>query len=392
MKTILADRNAKMPLLDEEYNISGQVSAGFEPVYEAFLANFKNDYEAGAGLCILRDGEYLVDLIGGTRDRKKTLPWMTDTILPVFSVTKAVTALIIAHLVDQRRLDYDQTVASIWPEFATHGKDKLTVAQVLSHQSGLSGITEPMDPAVWYDWNSICDRLAKQEPIWEPGTASGYHPITVGFLAGEIARRSDEKGRTIGTILREDICAPHNIDFFIGTPETEHDRCADMHRPRALADLGEINPATKAAFMEKWSSPDGRGTTLYRTSELPAANGHGTAKALARLMHMAIDGKIDDTTYIGENTLYELSKTRISGPNLVVPFDITFAAGMMVNHPNHFYGPHDATLGHSGWGGACAFADPIEGLTCGYVMNKQSNVLIGDPRPGRLIEALYSCL
>lgn len=379
-------------MLNQQYNISGQISPGFEPVYEAFLANFNEGLEAGAGFCVLRDGEFLVDLIGGTRDRKQTLPWQADTILPVFSVTKAVTALVIAHLVDQRRLSYDQTVASLWPEFAAHGKGELTVAQALSHQSGLSGITEPMDPATWYDWDGICDRLANQIPIWEPGTASGYHPMTVGFIAGEIARRADAHGRTIGTILHEDICAPNDIDFYIGTPESEHDRCADMHKPRALADLGEINAATKAAFMEKWSSPSGRGTSIYRTAELPGANGHGTAKALSRLMQMALSGIIGDTTYLSESTLYEFSKTRISGPNLVLPFDLTLAAGMMVNHPNHFYGPHDATLGHSGWGGACAFADPIEGLSCGYVMNKQSNVLIGDPRPGRIIDALYSCL
>ena len=381
-----------MPKLDEEHNISGHVSAGFEPVFEAFLANFSEEVEAGAGFCILRDGEYLVDLIGGTRDRKKTMPWTANTILPVFSTTKAVTALVMAYLVEQGRLDYEQTVASLWPEFAAHGKDKLTVAQALSHQSGLSGITEPMEPADWYDWDGICARLAAQKPIWEPGTASGYHPITVGFLAGEIAKRADETHRTLGTILREDICDPHDIDFYIGTPETEHERCADMHRPRELSDLGEINDATRAAFMEKWSSPGGRGSTIHRQSELPAANGHGTAKALARLMQMAIDGKIGEMTYLGENTLYELSKMRIAGQNLVLPFDLTLAAGLMVNHPNHFYGPHDAALGHSGWGGSCAFADPIEGLSGAYVMNKQSNVLIGDPRPGRLIDALYSCL
>ena len=199
----------------------------------------------------------------------------------------------IAYLVDDGRLSYDQTVASLWPEFAAHGKDKLTVAQALSHQSGLSGITEPMEPADWYDWDGMCSRLANQKPIWEPGSASGYHPITIGFLAGEIARRADEKERTLGTILREEICEPNKIDFFIGTPESEHHRCADMHMPRELADLGEINEATRAAFMEKWSTPGGRGTSNFRQFEFPGSNGHGTAKALSRLMQMAIDGKIE---------------------------------------------------------------------------------------------------
>jgi len=377
---------------NQEFNINGHVSPGFERVFDAFVANFSSGEEAGAGVCVLRDGEFLVDLTGGTKDRKKTLPWDEDTILPVFSSTKAITALVMATLVEKGLLRYDQTVASIWPEFGTHGKENLTVTQALSHQSGLSGITEPMEPSDWYDWDFICNRLANQKPIWDPGSASGYHPITVGFIAGEIARRVDPDGRTLGTILREDICEPNEIDFYIGTPESEHDRCADMHMPRALADLGEINDATKAAFLEKWSAPGGRGTAVYRESELPAANGHGTAKSLARLMQIAIDGKICDTSYLSETTLYELSRERISGPNLVVPFDLTLAAGLMINRPNQFYGPNETTLGHSGWGGSCTFADQVEGLTFAYVMNKQSNVLIGDPRPARLIEALYECL
>lgn len=381
-----------MPLLNDEHYIAGHVSTGFEPVYEAFLDHFKSRLEAGAGLCVLRDGEFLVDLVGGTKDRKLTEAWTPDTLVPVFSSTKPIAALVLAWLVENRRLKYDQTIDTLWPEFATHGKGGLTIAQILSHQSGLSGLTTPMEPADWFDWDGICDKLANQEPIWKPGSTSGYHPVTFGFLVGEIARRADEKGRTLGTILREEICAPNNIDFFIGTPEGEHERCADMFMPRAVADLGEINAASRAAFLEKWSSPGGRGSVAWRKFEFPAANGHGTAKSLARLMQLANDGMVGETRYLSDDTLYEFSKPRISGQDLVLPFELTFAAGIMINRPNHFYGPNEATLGHSGWGGSCAFADPSEGLTAAYVMNKQANTLIGDPRPGRLIEALYSCL
>lgn len=381
-----------MPLFNDDYNISGHVNAGFEPVYDAFLSHFETDIEAGAGFCVLREGEFIVDLTGGTKDRKKTQIWTNDTLVQVFSSTKAVSALVIAWLVENNRLNYDQTIESIWPEFSAHGKGELTIAQILSHQSGLSGITEPMENSDWLNWDVICDRLANQKPIWEPGTASGYHPMTYGFLAGEIARRADEKNRTLGTILREDICGPNEIDFHIGTPESEHHRCADLHKPRSMSDLGELNAATKAAFMEKWSSTAGSKTSDVRKAELPAANGHGTAKSLAQLMQLAMDGSIGDQSYLGADTLYELSKPRISGPNLVLPFDLTFAAGVMVNHPNHFYGPNEASLGHSGWGGSCTFADPIEGISAGYAMNLQTNVLLGDPRPGRLIDALYACL
>ncbi|NNC36108.1 MAG: class A beta-lactamase-related serine hydrolase [Acidimicrobiales bacterium] len=381
-----------MPTLNETHKISGHVNVGFEPVYEAFLSNFENELEAGAGFCVMRDGEFLVDLTGGTSDRKRTQPWKNDTIVQVFSSTKAIAALVIAWLVENGRLNYEQPIESIWPAFAAHGKGELTIAQIMSHQSGLSGITEPMDRNDWVRWDFICDRLASQKPIWEPGTASGYHPLTYGFLVGEIGRRADAQNRTLGTILREEICAPNQIDFHIGMPKSEFHRCADLHKPRAFADLGDINPATKAAFMEKWSSTAGIDVDAMRNAELPAANGHGTAKSLARLMQIAVDGKIGDRTYLGEHTLYEFSKPRISGPDLVLPFHLTFAAGIMINHPIYFYGPNQATLGHSGWGGSCTFADPIEGLSVGYVMNKQSNVLIGDPRPVKIIDALYSCL
>jgi len=347
-----------MPLLNDDQNIRGNVHAGFEAVYDVFLQQLQNGDDAGAGFCVLRDGEFLVDLTGGTRDRKKTDVWTEDTLVQVYSSTKAVAALVIAWLVEQGRMGYDQIVTSLWPEFGAHGKDTLTIGQIMSHQSGLSGLTEAIDRNDWLNWDLICDQLANQKPLWEPGTASGYHPLTYGFLAGEIARRADEKGRTLGAILQNEFCTPHQIDFFIGTPESEFHRCADMHKPRSFADLGEINPATKAAFMEKWSSTAGIKTDEMRKAELPAANGHGTAKSLARLMQLAIDGKIDDTRYLGENTLYEFSKQRVSGQNLVLPFEITFAAGVMINHPNHFYGPNEATVGHSGWGGSCTFADP----------------------------------
>ncbi|MBL4855036.1 MAG: beta-lactamase family protein [Robiginitomaculum sp.] len=374
-----------------DFPVSGHVADGFEPVRSAFVANFADGFEAGAGFCVYKDGECLVDLIGGTRDRRGELAWQSDTLVPVFSTTKAVAALVIAWLVEQGRLDYGQTVASLWSAFTAHGKGKLTVAQVMSHQAGLSGITDPMKPEDWFDWDGMCARLAAQAPIWPPGTRSGYHPLTFGFLAGEIARLADKQGRTLGTILREEFCQPHDIDFFIGTPGSEHERCADLYKPRAMSDLGEINAATRAAFLQPWSSPGGRGTAAWRSAEFAAANGHGTAKSVAKLMQLALDGHIGEKKYLSKATLTSLSQDRISGPDLVLPFDLTFAAGLMLNRSNQFYGPNETTLGHSGWGGSCAFADQDAGITCAYVMNKQSNVLIGDERPVRLIEALYGC-
>lgn len=376
---------------------------GLGAVAQAFRANFREAgdqaagtqaraVELGAQFAVYRRGELLLDFKGGWADRAKTSEVRDDTLMAVYSSGKVAAALVIAWLADQDRLGYDQIAATLWPEFAAHGKDKLTIAQLLSHQSGLSGITDPDWRAEdWYDWDKTCTVLAKQKPIFPPGSASGYHPVTYGFLAGEIARRADPEGRSLGTILREEIAAPNGLDIHIGLPPSEHARCAQMIKPKRMADLGEMNAATKAAFMQKSSSPSGP-IPRWRAAELAGSNCHATADSLARMMQVYIDGKIGDTVLISEDILEKAREPRISGPNLVLPFDLSIAAGIMQNAPNFVYGPTPQTLGHSGWGGSCVFADPVTGLHGAYAMNRQANSLIGDPRPVALITALYAAM
>ncbi len=366
--------------------ITGHCDPRFEPVRAAFEANFTAGEELGARFCLIEDGETVVDLIGGFADRAQTRPFAEDTLAPVFSSTKAVAALLIARLVDQGKLDYRQTVASLWPEFAQAGKGAITVEQALSHQDGLSGITEEIDPALWFDWDAICALLAAQAPIWPPGTASGYHPITYGYTAGEIFRRVD--GRTMGRALAEDIAGPLNLDLWIGLPDSEHPRVAEMKLASRLPDFGPppLSEAAKAAFMNKWSFPGGP-TDRWRRAEIPSANGHATAQALARLMAAVLDG-----TLLSKQALAQATAERIFGQDLVVPFVASWAAGFMRNPPNFIYGPGKQTFGHSGRGGSCVFADPERGLAGAYVMNKESHHLIGDPRSRRLIEAAYVSL
>jgi len=367
--------------------------SGFETVANAFKTNFDDGLEHGAQFCVFQNGELLVDLKGGWADRQKTNPVKADTLFSVFSSGKAMAALIIAHLADQDRLGYNQFVATIWPEFAEHGKGELSIAQVLSHQAGLSGITHPdWTGEDWYDWDKTCAQLAAQEPLFPPSSASGYHPVTYGFLAGEIARRTDKDMRSLGRILREDLCRPNDIDVWIGLPEEEHHRCASMQKPRAMADLGDMNPATKAAFMMKGAAPSSKPIERWRQAEFAGSNCQATAKGLAQIMQMAVDGNIGDTKYLSEDIALALRQSRISGQNLVLPFNIDFAAGVMRNAPNYFYGPTAETIGHSGWGGSCVFADPVTGLHGAYVMSRQENTLLGDMRPRRIIDALYDCL
>ncbi len=375
---------------------SGYVKAGFEPVREAFEANFADGNELGAGFAAFEDGEIIVNLVGGYRDRRKQHAWTDETLVPVFSTTKGISALVLAHVISGLPdITYDTLVTDFWPEFGAHGKGELTIAQLASHQSGLSGFKDEIDPDLWFDQTALAAKLADTPPLWSPvpdGT-SGYHPLTWGYLMQEVVTRLS--GRSVGTILAEDFTGTGTdlaeIDFWLGTPDSEHDRCADMKRPTSLADLGEIDDIRTAAFLTKWSSPV-RGGAEWKRMEIPSANGHGTALSTARLYGIyAHGGKLGDEQLIDPETFAALTCQRTLGPDRVLPFEIEFAAGVMRNNAG-FYGPNTNSFGHSGWGGSAALADPDLGVSAAYVMNRQSNALQGDPRGQKLFKALYSCL
>ena len=371
--------------------IHGLCPDRFAAVREVFTQNFASGQEVGARFALADRGEIVIDLFAGHADRARTRPFDQRTLTPIFSTTKLLASLMIARLVDQGLLAYDQTVASIWPAFAAEGKGAITVAQVLSHQAGLCGIPEEFDPALWFDWDFICERLAAMAPIWTPGTASGYHPITVGYLVGEIFRRVD--GRSLGTALREDLAEPHDLDLWIGLPDSEHGRCADMQRPTGMPDLGEMTEARRLAFGTRWAAPLGRESAQWRRFEIPSANGHATAPALARIMALlADDGQLDGQARLSPGTAAEVMQERICGPDRVLPRKVSWAAGPLRNSLDPAFGPSPTIVGHYGWGGSCAFADPKTGLSGAYVMTRQSVHLVGDPRATALIEAVYKSL
>jgi CubicO group peptidase (beta-lactamase class C family) len=365
-----------------EVEIRGVCPPRFQAVREAFAANFTEGLELGARFTLAVEGEIVVDLIGGWAHRDETRLFAEDTLTPVFSTTKALASFMVARLVGQGRLDYRQRVAELWPEFAAAGKGGVTVEQTLSHQAGLCGLAGPMAPADWLDWDGICARLAAMAPLWPPGTASGYHPVTFGYLAGEIFRRVD--GRTMGTALREDIAGPLGLDLWIGLPDSEHGRVAEVRRPPAMPDLGPMTEEKRLAFFTKWASPGGVDAASYRRAEIPSANGHATAPALALLMAALASARV-----LPQGLAAEAARSRIVGRDLVLPYDMSWGAGFIRNEGLWIYGPGAESFGHSGWGGSCAFADPERGVSGAYVMNRQSAELIADRRARRLIEAAY---
>lgn len=369
--------------------VTGHTSAGFDPVRDAFAANFQGDGELGAGFAVMLDGDVIVDLLGGWADRQKTREWDAGTLVPVYSTTKGISALVLAALVADLEAGYETPVAEIWPEFAANGKDTVTIGELVSHQAGLPGFIHEIDPDLWLDPSACAAAIAALAPLWPPGSAHGYHPLTWGYLVGELARRIS--GKTLGTWLREKVCAPGGIDFHIGLPASEHARCADIRRPSALPELGEMTDPKRAAFGTKWSSPN-RGGAIWREIEIPSANGHGTAASIAALYDAyAHGGAVAGTPLMPARAFDALVRTRVHGPDLVLNMSTSFGAGIMRNSHNLF-GPGAETVGHCGWGGSMAIADRDRRLTCTYVMNKQSNVLVGDPRAVRLVNAVYGCL
>lgn len=373
-------------------DIHGFCRPRFAALKDAFAANFTDAPEGlnerGARVSVCIGGEVVVDLWAGWADTAQTVPFGETTLTPVFSTGKAVMALLVATCVERGLLDYEGPVAAYWPAFGQAGKAAITVGQLMSHQAGLPGFSESVDPTIWFDREAALARLCEQAPMWEPGTASGYHPITIGLLAGELFRRVD--GRSMGTALREDF---PGLDLWIGLPEAEHARVAQMRKPAAAPDLGTIDAVKRAAFLDTGSAPGGRGSAEWRTMELPSANLHGTAKDLARIMAvLANGGMLDGRTVLSQGVRAGMLRERIHGRDRVLPFDVSWAAGLMRNQGLHIFGPNPTAVGHCGWGGSCAFADPDARVSGAYVMTRQSPHLIGDPRAVRLVEALYAGL
>ncbi len=383
--------------MTDTLTISGSVAPGFERVRDALADLLATGEETGAQFAATLGGHTIIDLWCGEKPSpNEPGPVTPDTLIPIYSVSKAVSALVVAVLVEEGALDYETPVAKVWPEFAAHGKGAITLAELMSHQAGLPGLSEPMNPEDWYDWDFTAGRLAAMAPLWPPGERSGYHPISWGHLVGEVVRRAT--GRTIGEHLRTRFAEPFDLDVWIGVAPDQIHRAATPRKPPAPPDLGEINEPTTLAFLKRWSTPRNARSHIadWLTKEIPAANGHGTARGLARLMQpFARAGRLDGASVLSADTLMAATRERIAGPDLVLPFDMSWSAGLTRNTahpPRHSHGPGANTVGHTGFGGTYAFADPDAELTCAYATLKLGPALLEDPRALKLMAVLYDAL
>jgi len=368
--------------------IHGLCKTGYERVRDAFARNFEEHGEVGAALSLVVDGETVVDLWGGHADGALTRPWEEDTIVNTFSTTKGITTVCALRLVEQGKLDVDAPVAKYWPEFAAAGKEDIPVRYLLSHRAGLPGIDGMLSVEKAYEWEPLVAALAAQKPFWEPGSQFGYHAVTFGALVGEVIRRIS--GKSVGTFWREEFAEPLGLDFHIGFGEELDERCATMI-PAPLPDLSEVDhPLVKAmfdpssltfkAFMVSplmMVNPLYMNTREWRAAEIPAANGHGTARALARLYGvLATGGTLDGAQVLKPETIEMATQTQSQGEDAIVLFPMRFGLGFLLDIPEFQISPNGTVFGHAGMGGSFGFADPEAKYGVGYVMNK---MMLTDP-------------
>ncbi|MFJ8942775.1 serine hydrolase domain-containing protein [Streptomyces sp. NPDC102395] len=381
--------------------VHGHCDERFAAVRAAFEENFRERDELGAAVSVLVNGTPVVDLWGGWADAARTRAWERDTLVNVWSTSKGPTALCAHVLADRGLLDLDAPVAAYWPEFAAAGKERVLVRHLLSHRAGLAGLREPHSLDELYDWELTVARLAATEPWWEPGTRSGYHALTYGFLVGEVVRRVS--GLLPGAFLEREVTGPLGVDFTIGLPEKEAGRAAEMVHPRAAtsseqaAVFSQLTPAALAALTNPLAGADEANSPRWRAAEIPAANGHGTARAVAALYGLiAGRGALAGRRVLSPEAAERVREGQGACRDLVLgagfAHDTEIGLGLWLSGPNGSYGPNPRAVGHDGFGGSCGLADPETGVSLGYVMNRMGPHIADDPRKMALVRAVYSAL
>ena len=325
--------------------LHGFCNDGYTKVADAFGDNFDRGLEVGASVAVTVDGEPVVDMWAGDADPRGTA-WERDTIINVYSTTKTMAAVCMLMLADRGQLDFDAPVARYWPEFGQNGKEGVLVRHVMSHTPGLSAFDPPIAATALYDWDTVVKGLAAQAPWWEPGTASGYHAMTQGYLQGEVVRRVD--GRTIGTFFREEVAEPLGADFHIGLPASEDGRVAELIPP--VIDLAnqEFDPTSIAGrtLLSCLIDATEPRTREWRGAEIPAAGGTGNARSVgASTRPSPAAGRWTACGSCGPETVERVLEQQSDGKDLVLELGVRFGMGFGLwlqdwvasPNPRHFF-------------------------------------------------------
>ncbi|MGW7339680.1 serine hydrolase domain-containing protein [Streptomyces sp. NPDC054808] len=375
-------------------DLSGECDERFTEVAALLSENLDEGEELGASIAVLVDGEPVVDLWGGWADQDRTAPWRRDTITNVWSCTKTVTSLAALLLVERGLLDVDAPVARYWAEFAARGKEGVLVRHLLSHTSGVSGWDRPVTVADVLDVPTSTARLAAQAPWWPPGSASGYQLLNYGHLVGELVRRTD--GRTLGRFVAEEITGPLGADFHIGLADSEFGRVADVVPPPfRVSDLAGADP--NGVAVKTFTGPLGGAEESWRPewrrAEIGAANGHGNARALARIHSViACGGTLDGVQLLSPRTIDLIFEQQTDGPDLVLGAHLRFGLGFGLPSPAVPYLPQRRICFWTGWGGSVVVIDTERKATISYVMNRMGTGLLGDDRTTQYVNAAFAAL
>lgn len=398
--------------------INGFCDPRFERVAEEFERNFQQRGEVGASVCVTLEGETLVDMWGGLANPATNEPWVKDTLTLVWSATKGATALCAHMLASRGLLDLDAPVTRYWPEFGQAGKESIPVKMLLNHQAGLPALRRPLPEKAFYDWDFMVKALEKEEPFWKPGSMHGYHGFTFGWLVGEVVRRVS--GKSLGTFFREEVAEPLGLDFWVGLPEALENRVAPIIAADPPDPNGPISPMfvaladpTSLQTLVLFNTgghmipgPDGvfgYNLRAARAAEIGAAGGISNARALAGMYApLANGGSLKGVGLVSRDTLARMGAvSSASGFDMVVMFPSRFSLGYVKSTDNRREPSStindsmilsEEAFGHPGFGGALGFADPANGMSFGYAMNRmgQGNGL--NERGQSLVDAVYLSL
>lgn len=392
----------------DRFGIQGYVSSGFEPVRAVFEENFLRRHESGGACAAFWHGEKVVDVWGGVRNKQTGEPWERDTMVLIHSATKGLAAMTLAIAHSRGWLDYDERVATYWPEFAQQGKERITVRQLLAHQAGLFAFDDPVDRSVVADLDRLAVVLAHQKPAWEPGTRQGYHALTLGFYQGELLRRVDPQHRSLGRFFVDEIASPLSLDVYIRLPESiSNSRLAKLAQPSLVDRLLHFPIRLTLDAMSRHSNiyralvaNPGAGICLdeqriySRDLEVPSGGGVGTARGIAQAYGVFATGGAE--LGLRPETLMLLAAPAIA-PTLgfhdecLKSNEVRFSLGFMKPSRELRFGS-ESSFGSPGAGGSMGFADPSVGIGYAYVTSQMGATLSGDPRDVALRDALYQVI
>ena len=387
--------------------IAGDVDEGYGKVADVFRRNLTSGQEVGAAVAVYRDGVKVVDLWGGFRNGITKAPWEEDTLTLMFSTTKGVSALAVAVAASRGLISYDARVADYWPEFAQASKGAITVRQLLSHQAGLPVLDQAPTLADVSDPAKLSAMLAAQAPAWTPGSRHGYHAVTLGWYESELIRHADPAGRSLGQFFADEVATPLGLDFYIGLPASvDRDRVAHLHcwsQAEMMLHLNVMPIRTVAAMFNPRSLTSRafiipKGMTLddcnrddIRVIEMPASNGIGTARSVAKAYGSVATGGSD--LGITPSTLDALTQPATAPTygmrDKVLHIDTVFSLGYIKPFPKFVFGASSKAFGTMGLGGSFGCADPDTGIGFAYVMNRLGFHPWSDPRELGLRQALF---